>query len=71
MGLNIVYSTPVRDIDDLRRRIHDAIALVSEEMLKNTFEMKRRLLFRAENGGRQSELPYFCHHFQNQNLYSK
>ena len=31
---NIVYNTHVRDIDDLKRRIHDAIALVTEEMLK-------------------------------------
>ena len=45
----------MRDIDDPRRQIQDAIALVTEEMLTNTWgEMKRRLDFHAENSGRHS-----------------
>ena len=46
----------VRDIVNLRRRIHEAIALlVTEKMLKSTLEMKRRFNFIAKNGARQSE----------------
>ena len=35
---NTVYDTQERDIDDLRCRTHEAIALVTEEMLKNARE---------------------------------
>ena len=58
------------DIDDLRRRIHDALALVTEKILKNTWgKMKLRLDIIAKQGGKQGELCYFCHHFQNKNMW--
>jgi hypothetical protein len=48
----LVYSTPVPDIDTLKARIKDALVAVTEEMLEKTWrEMEYRLdVLRATNG---------------------
>jgi hypothetical protein len=49
---DIVYKTKVRDINDLKQRITDAIATVDEAMLEQTWmETEYRLdVLRATNG---------------------
>jgi hypothetical protein len=49
---DIVYSTPVLDIDTLKARLSDALAAVTEEMLEKTWrEIEyRQDVLRATNG---------------------
>ena len=49
-----VFSTPIRDITNLKARITDAFATITEDMLENTWrETDYRLdVLRATKGGR-------------------
>ena len=47
-----VYQTPIRDIEELKRKIVEVVATVNRNMLKNTWkELRRRLEFLQENDG--------------------
>ena len=48
-----VFKSEIKDIDDLKTKINEAVASVYEEMLVKTWkEVKSRLKMLAENGGR-------------------
>lgn len=49
---DIVYKTKVHDINDLKERITDAIAIIDEAMLERTWmEIEYRIdVLRAKNG---------------------
>ena len=51
-----VFKSEIKDIDDLKTKITEAVASVRPEMLVNTWkEVKSRLEMLAENGGRHVE----------------
>ena len=54
------FNTPVRDVDELKQKITDAVATVNLNMLANTWrELRRRLEFLQDNNGRHIEV-YKC-----------
>ena len=51
-----VFKSEIKDIDDLKTKIIEAVASVRPQMLANTWkEVKSRLEMLAENGGRHVE----------------
>ena len=51
-----VFKSEIKDFDDLKTKINEAVASVYEEMLVKTWkEVKSRLKMLAENGGRHVE----------------
>ena len=51
-----VFKNEIKDIDDLKTKINEAVASVQPEMLVKTWkEVKSRLKMLAENGGRHVE----------------
>lgn len=52
-----VFNTPVRDLNHLKQKIHEAVDSVTAQMLRNTWRnLRRRLELLCENGGAHVEV---------------